>query len=73
MTRSVSVPSIVKYCGCIRVMPGTFSYVLRQHVGDLVSWCIFCVSYMIGCVVKAANEKCDGGELVFGLYVGVAE
>ena len=31
------------------------------------------MSYVVGCVVKTIVEECDGGELVFGLYIGVAE
>ena len=51
----------------------SFPYVLRQHVGDLVGGCTWCVSYVVGCVVEAVNEKCNDGELVLRLYVGVAE
>ena len=54
-------------------MLGSFPYVLRQHVGDLIGGCIWRVSHVIGCVVKTINEECNGGELVFGLYIGVAE
>ena len=73
MTYSVPIPSTVKHCGCMRMMPGAFSDMLGQHVVDVVGWCICRVSYLIGCVVKAVDEKCNGGELVCGLDVGVAE
>ena len=48
-------------------------WVLRQRVGDLIGGCICHVSYVIGSVVKTIHEECNGGELVFGLYIGVAE
>ena len=54
-------------------MLGSFPYVLRQHVSNLIGRCIWHVSYVIGCVVKTINEERDGDELVFCLYIGVAE
>ena len=70
---SVPVPSIVKYSRCFRVVPGSFPYVLRENVGDLSGRCPWCVSDVVGCVVKAVVEECNGGKLVFGSYICIAE
>ena len=55
------------------VVLGPFPDVLCQHVGDLRGWCPVGVSEVVCCVVETIDEKCDGGELIHGLYVGVAE
>ena len=36
LARSVPVPSIVQHRRCVRVIPGSLTYVLRQHVGNLI-------------------------------------
>ena len=69
----VSVPSAVQHaCGLWMVL-GPFSDVLRQHVGDLGGRCPWVVPQVVCCVVQAIDQKCNGGELIGGLYVGITK
>ena len=73
MTLSGPVPPVVEDRGGVGVVLGSFSYVLCQCVGYLVTGSAGVKAEVVGCIVKRVVEQSDCSELVRGLDVSVAE